>query len=80
VRTRSPDGDGGGASPIEAAVRRALERLNGTDLADLTVVVDDGRVDIDGTVATEGDLDRVVRAIGEVPGVVAVIETIRVRL
>jgi hypothetical protein len=69
--------DDGGANPDD--VRGAIEALAGADLADLDVAIDSGRVTIDGSVATQEDRDRIVRAIGAVHGVITVIDTLRVR-
>lgn len=67
------------ASPDETSVRAALLGLQGADLADLDVAIEGGRVEISGSVADDSDRDRIVRAVSDVPGVIAVIDTIRVR-
>lgn len=75
VHSRYPDDE----TPLVDAVRDALLALQGTDVADLDLSIEGGRVQMDGSVADEGDRDRIVRAVSDVPGVIAVIDTIRVR-
>lgn len=65
--------------PTPEAIRDALDILMGADLSDLDISLDGGRATIDGSVATQDDRDRIVRAIGAVPGVITVIDTMRVR-
>lgn len=64
----------------ERSMRAALLALDGTDLADLDLAIEGGRVQIKGSVADESDRDRIVRAVSDVPGVIAVIDTVRVRV
>lgn len=64
----------------DTAVRAALMSLDGADLSDLRVEIDDGRAILGGSVATSEDRRRIVAAIEMVPGIAAVIDTIRVRL
>lgn len=66
-------------TPSAAELRRALDALIGADLSDLTVALDGGRVSVEGSVATDEDRDRIVRALGDAPGVITVIDTLRVR-
>lgn len=61
------------------SIREALESLLGADIADIDATIEAGRVEIDGSVADADDRDRIVRAVSDVPGVIAVIDTIRVR-
>ena len=75
VRARYPDDE----TPLLDAVRQALLAMQGADIADLDLTIEGGRVQIDGSVADDGDRDRIVRAVSDVPGVIAVIDTIRVR-
>ncbi len=63
----------------EGSMRAALLALDGADLTDLDVAIEGGRVQVDGSVADESDRDRIVRAVSDVPGVIAVIDTIRIR-
>lgn len=71
--------DGDDAAVNESSLRAALLSLEGADLADLDVAVEGGRVEIDGSVADVSDRDRIVRAVSDVPGVIAVIDTLRIR-
>lgn len=67
-------------SRIDArSIRVALLALAGTDLAELDLAIDGGSVQIVGWVADPSDRDRVVRAVADVPGVIAVIDMIRIR-
>jgi len=75
VRARYPDDE----TPLIDAIRGTLHSLQGTDVAALDLSIEGGRVQIDGSVADEGDRDRIVRAVSDVPGVIAVIDTIRIR-
>lgn len=68
-----------GDSPTEAAVRGALASLGTADLADLDITIEGARVQVDGSVASKEDRDIVVRSLEGVPGVVAVIDTLRIR-
>ncbi|HUQ02213.1 MAG TPA: BON domain-containing protein [Kofleriaceae bacterium] len=61
------------------SVRAALNGLSGADLADLDVTFEIGRAEIDGSVADASDRDRIIRAVSDVAGVIAVIDRIRVR-
>lgn len=65
--------------PSVDAVRAALAALDGVDLSDLEIALARGQATIDGTVAGEVDRDRIVRAVNELPGVLAVIDTLRLR-
>lgn len=65
--------------PAPEAIREALTALVGADISDLDIALDGGRATLDGSVATQGDRDRIVRAISAVPGVITVIDTLRVR-
>jgi len=65
--------------PSVAAVQAALEALPGADLTDLEVLLESGRATLVGSVASEDDRTRVLHALTGVPGVTAVIETLRVR-
>jgi len=62
------------------SVRAALLSLDGADLTDLNVQIEDGRALVEGSVATPEDRRRIVAAVEMLPGVVAVIDTLRVRL
>lgn len=66
-------------SPSAANLRPVLDALAGADLSDLTVALDGGRVTVEGSVATDEDRDRIVRALGDAPGVITVIDTLRIR-
>jgi hypothetical protein len=66
-------------TPSVATLSSALAALAGADLSDLTVALDGGRVSVEGSVATDEDRDRIVRALGDTPGVITVIDTLRVR-
>jgi osmotically-inducible protein OsmY len=61
------------------SVKAALLALDGADLADLDLTIEGGRVEIDGSVADDGDRDRIIRAVSDATGVIAVIDTIRIR-
>ena len=75
IQARYPDDE----TPLVDAVRDALHALHGTDIADLDLTIEGGRIQIDGSVADDSDRDRIVRAVSDVPGVIAVIDTLRVR-
>lgn len=68
-----------GDAPTIQSIRGALALLDGADLADLDVTIEGGRVQVDGSVASAEDRDRIQRALEDVPGVIAVIDTIRIR-
>ena len=68
-----------GDAPTEAAVRSALASLGTADLADLDITIEGGRLQVDGSVASKDDRDVIVRRLEGVPGVVAVIDTLRIR-
>lgn len=61
------------------SLRAALNGLTGADLADVDVTLENGRAEIDGSVADSNDRDRIIRAVSDVTGVIAVIDRIRVR-
>lgn len=63
----------------ESAVRDALASLGTADLADLDITIEGARLQIDGSVASKEDRDVIVRRLEGVPGVVAVIDTLRIR-
>lgn len=65
--------------PSTSAIRGALDGLVGADVSDLDISLDGGRATLDGSVATQEDRDRIVRAISGVDGVITVIDTLRVR-
>jgi osmotically-inducible protein OsmY len=73
----APGEDGEG--PTKAAVHGALAMLGAADLADLDVTIEGARLQVDGSVASKEDRDLVVRCLEDVPGVVAVIDTLRIR-
>ena len=75
ISHRWPDDE----TPSVDAIRTALETLDGADLADLDITLEGGRAEIDGSVADESDRDRTIRAVEAVPGVIAVIDTVRIR-
>ncbi len=66
-------------TPPPSVLLAALEVLHGADLSDLTVALDHGRLTLEGSVATQDDRERIVRALGSVDGVTTVIDTLRVR-
>lgn len=66
-------------TPSPSAVRERLATLDDVDLGDLHIVLDGGRVTIDGSVARDDDRDRVVRAIAVLPGVSSVVDRLRLR-
>jgi osmotically-inducible protein OsmY len=68
-----------GDSPSENAVRDALASLGTADVADLDITIEGGRLQIDGSVASKDDRDLIVRRLEGMPGVVAVIDTLRIR-
>jgi hypothetical protein len=70
-----PDDD----TPPPSVLLAALDVLHGADLSDLTVALDHGRLTLEGSVATQDDRERIVRALGCVDGVATVIDTLRVR-
>lgn len=70
-----PDDD----MPPPSVLLAALDVLHGADLSDLTLTLDRGRITLDGSVATQDDRERIVRALGEVEGVTTVIDVLRVR-
>jgi len=61
-------------------VRAALDALVAADLTDLDVTISDGRVVLDGSVATADDRQRIVAAVEPVVGVHAVLDRLRARL
>jgi osmotically-inducible protein OsmY len=61
------------------SLRAALNGLTGADLHDLDVTLESGRAEIDGSVADDSDRDRIIRAVSDVTGVIAVIDRIRIR-
>jgi osmotically-inducible protein OsmY len=72
-------GDEGDDTTTEAAVRDALASLGTADLADLDITIEGARLQVDGSVASKEDRDVIVRRLEGVPGVVAVIDTLRIR-
>lgn len=62
------------------AVRAVLANLDGADLTDIDVMIEDGLATLDGSVAKDEDRTRVVEAVHTIPGVTAVIDQLRVRL
>jgi hypothetical protein len=70
-----PDDD----MPPPSVLLAALDVLAGADLSDLTLALDRGRITLEGSVATQEDRERIVRALGGVDGVSTVIDTLRVR-
>lgn len=79
ISARFPEDETEDQAASLAAVRAALEALQGADLADLDVTLEGGRAELSGSVADESDRDRIVRSVAAVHGVIAVIDTIRVR-
>ncbi len=75
IETRFPDD----VAVDLTSLRAALNNLTGADLADLDVTLEGGHAEIDGSVAEDSDRDRILRAVADVPGVLAVIDRIRVR-
>jgi osmotically-inducible protein OsmY len=75
IQTRDPDD----TTVDLTSVRAALNNLAGADLADLDVTLERGRAEIDGSVADGNDRDRIIRAVSDVGGVIAVIDRLRVR-
>jgi osmotically-inducible protein OsmY len=68
-----------GDAPTENALRDALASLGTADLADLDITIEGARLQVDGSVATKDDRDLIVRRLEGVRGVVAVIDTVRIR-
>ena len=66
-------------TPAPSVLLAALDVLHGADLSDLTLSLDHGRITLEGSVATQNDRERIVRAVGDVDGVTTVIDTLRVR-
>src|SRR5689334_11737472 len=77
IHTAMPGENGDG--PTEEALRDALASLGTADLADLDITIEGARVQVDGSVASKEDRDLIVRRLEGVRGVVAVIDTVRIR-
>lgn len=66
--------------PNQEAMRDALQALAGVDVADLQVDVDGGTATMLGSVARDSDREQIMATLRQVPGVVAVIDRLRIRL
>ncbi|HEV8228544.1 MAG TPA: BON domain-containing protein [Candidatus Limnocylindria bacterium] len=64
--------------PLAVAVRHELRQDPATSGLDISVSVEDGIVTLRGTAADADDVDRALAAAGRVPGVVDVIDDIRI--
>ena len=66
--------------PDQITMRDALQALQGVDIADLQVDVAGGTATLVGSVARSIDRERITTALGKVPGVVEIIDRLRIRL
>lgn len=73
-------GDPAGQMPTTESIRDTLRGLAAADLGDLDVSIENGRVTLAGSVATQRDREEIVAAITDHPGVHAVLDLLRVRL